>query len=1056
LRSSAEKVILDARTAAEAAAAVALDVLAVDRDAPFGTMDETARNLRLALRARARALGAGVLAAGLSQLVEEVAYEQWHRMLFARFLAENGLLRHPAGVSVTLEECTELAAEEGEPDAWGIAAKYAAAMLPGIFRNDDPAVRIRLAPEGRAALEQQLRGLPRPLFTADDGLGWIYQFWQSKKKDEVNASGSKIGGANIAPVTQLFTEDYMVRFLLENTLGAWWAARHSTSPLLKEWEYLRYRDDGTPAAGTFPGWPERAAAVTVMDPCCGSGHFLVVAFFMLLHMRMEEEGLDEAAAADAVVRDNLFGLEIDPRCTQIAVFALVLAAWKAGGHRQLPLPNIACSGIPVEGQLDDWTRLADSDTNLRFALERLHGLFRQAPDLGSLMNPSALPANERMFVADYLRVAPILDQALEREQSADPAAAVFGAIAQGVARAADFLSRSYTLVTTNVPYLGARRQSDRLRSYLEATHPDAKADLATAFVKRCRAFVAVAGSYALVTPQNWLFLGSYKELRNQLLQGQSWQHVSRLGSGAFDMISGEIVNVALLILTNAPPPASHVMTGVDASGPHGATAKAALLRAVPLQQIEQTAQLRNPDARLAVQQLGTFPHLSKWADGLKGIVTADDPRFARCFWELERLSAAWVAFQGTVEETRPFGGREYALLYEDGNGQLRRMAAGELRDRRRDRQGNQAWGRRGVVVSMMSGLPVTLYTGELFHQNATVILPKNPVILPAIWEFCKSVEFREAVRQIDQSLKVTNATLVKVPFDLDRWQRVAKEAGPLPEPYSNDPTQWLFKGTVTDSTEPLHVTVARLLGYAWPEQVADELSQFSAEDGILSLVPLPGVQQGAERLRALLATAYGAEWSAATQETLLAGAGYAGRSLDAWLREGFFEQHCRIFHNRPFLWQIWDGRPDGFSVIVNYHRLDGALLDKLTYTYLGAWIEQQRAAAGRGEAGADGRLVAALTLQEKLKRIREGEPPYDVYVRWKPLHQQPLGWEPDLDDGVRMNIRPFVEAGVLRRKFTINWNKDRGANPDGSERRNDLHYTLEEKRHARATAGVPV
>jgi hypothetical protein len=94
-------------------------------------------------------------------------------------------------------------------------------------------------------------------------------------------------------------------------------------------------------------------------------------------------------------------------------------------------------------------------------------------------------------------------------------------------------------------------------------------------------------------------------------------------------------------------------------------------------------------------------------------------------------------------------------------------------------------------------------------------------------------------------------------------------------------------------------------------------------------------------------------------------------------------------------------------------------------------------------------LVAALELQKKLVAILEGEPPYDIYVRWKPLHQQPIGWAPDLNDGVRLNIRPFVTAGVLRSRFTINWNKDRGANPDGSERVNDRHFTRAEKLAAR-------
>ena len=257
-------------------------------------MTPETRRLRNALRARARQLGNGVQADGFEPLVEEVAYEQWHRMLFARFLAENGLLMHPSGIGVTLAECAELAPEEGEPDAWSLAARYAAQMLPGIFRADDPSAQVRFTPEGRQSLEAILAGLPAALFTADDALGWVYQFWQAQRKDEVNASGNKIGAAELPAVTQLFTEDYMVRFLLENSLGAWWAARHPDSPLVKTFEYLRYRDDGTPAAGAFPGWPDRAAQVTCMDPCGGSGHFVVAEFGMLLRMRMEEEGLSRS------------------------------------------------------------------------------------------------------------------------------------------------------------------------------------------------------------------------------------------------------------------------------------------------------------------------------------------------------------------------------------------------------------------------------------------------------------------------------------------------------------------------------------------------------------------------------------------------------------------------------------------------------------------------------------------------------------------------------------------------------------------------------------------
>ena len=180
------------------------------------------------------------------------------------------------------------------------------------------------------------------------------------------------------------------------------------------------------------------------------------------------------------------------------------------------------------------------------------------------------------------------------------------------------------------------------------------------------------------------------------------------------------------------------------------------------------------------------------------------------------------------------------------------------------------------------------------------------------------------------------------------------------------------------------------------------------------------------------------------------GSGSSKKNLADWLRDDFFKQHNKLFGNRPFVWHIWDGRKDGFAALVNYHRLDRKMLEKLTYTYLGQdWVERQRADARDEVPGADARLAAALDLRGKLEAILEGEPPFDIYVRWKDVAEQPIGWDPDLNDGVRLNIRPFVEAGVLRSKVNLDWRKDRGKNPDDSERFNDLHLTVAEKNTAR-------
>ena len=425
LRRQLERAIADARDVAEAGARAALEAFAVHHREPYGHMSAQERSLRRRLRAHGRQLGdrldprSGTQS--IDRLVHECAYERWHGMLFARFLAENNLLiaSEWGDVSVSLKDCEELGKDEGL-DKWAMAAHFAHQMLPQVFRPAHPAFEVRFAREHRLKLEELIESLPADIFVATDALGWVYQFWQSKKKDEVNRSEVKIGADELPAVTQLFTEPYMVAFLLDNTLGAWWAACRLSDVELSgatgeqelrrkaaipgvPLDYLRFvrhedpneatepksagADTGVgggvtttesgesstlagsdaaavdpgqashlheakpgrwhPAAGSFDRWPERLSELRILDPCCGSGHFLVAAFSMLVPMRMELEGLSAHDTVDAVLRENLHGLELDARCVEVAAFALALAAWTypgAKGYRLLPEMNLACSG----------------------------------------------------------------------------------------------------------------------------------------------------------------------------------------------------------------------------------------------------------------------------------------------------------------------------------------------------------------------------------------------------------------------------------------------------------------------------------------------------------------------------------------------------------------------------------------------------------------------------------------------------------------------------------------------------------------------------------------
>ena len=1135
-----------ARRTADAGARAALGALGVGAAEVDPSLSTKDRALRRRLRAHGRALGDRRRGDGqeIARLAHEVAYEHWHRMLFARFLAENDLLIDPEhGVAVSLDECRVLARDRNE-DLWAMVGGFAETMLPRIFRADDPSLAVRLAPETQQALDKTLTDLPAAVFRADDSLGWTYQFWQTDRKDEVNRAGGKIGADELPAVTQLFTERYMVRFLFHNTAGAWRAAKLlATRPELREnaggetdlrqavrldgaggykFDYLRFirkpaprSDDGSgpggwrPAAGSFAEWPRRAADIKVLDPCCGSGHFLVEGLHLFVRLRMEEEALGLEEAIRAVLRDNLHGLEIDPRCAQIAAFSVALAAWKLAGRViDLPPLQIACSGVAPNATKEEWLALAGKNPlagaapradlygrrvfaareslvsgGQRHTLGALHDLFREAPTLGSLIDPRAAGAG--VFAARFASVQPLLERALSGGD-ADPEGRERAVAAAGMSRAAALLAESYTLVITNVPYLARGRQDATLRDFADSRHRKAKGDLATMFVERGFAWLGEHGAQAFVVPQNWLFLKTYGKLREDLLTRRRWRFVVRLGPGAFETIGGHVVNVALTILSADGPDEGTRLAGLDVSAPRGQTPipapeKARLLGAAEVRVLCQHDQMRNPDARLTISAVSAHPLLSRFASSYQGVSPADFPRFGRLYWE-GSAGKDFRMWQGSPQRTSFFGGRSRNLdwgrelqeLFERGGAAWR---------------GRNAAGADGIAMNQMSEMPATLFSGEVFDTNVATIIPRDQAPLAPIWCFVSSPDYRAAVRELDQTLKITNATLVDVSFDLEHWKKVAGDRYPngLPEPYSDDPTQWIFHGhpcgsvvwdaeakrTAEGPTRAnetvLHVAVARLLGYRWPAErdpemrLADEaraqvrrcapLTPFADDDGIVCLPAVRGEAPAADRLRSLLTAAYGdiqeESWSGEIEQRLL-GASSAGptpaATLDDWLRNHFFAEHCRLFHHRPFVWHIWDGLPRGFSALVNYHRLAGPdgegrrTLESLTYSYLGDWIERQQAGQRTGTAGADARLVTALELKAQLEAILAGEPPLDLFIRWKPLAEQPIGWDPDLNDGVRLNIRTFLRAelrkggrkgaGILRVRPNIKWGKDRGKEPE--------------------------
>jgi hypothetical protein len=416
----------------------------------------------------------------------------------------------------------------------------------------------------------------------------------------------------------------------------------------------------------------------------------------------------------------------------------------------------------------------------------------------------------------------------------------------------------------------------------------------------------------------------------------------------------------------------------------------------------------------------------------------------RYFWELEKIEPEWELFQRAPDGGDQPSGCSEVVKWEGGRGPLATDPGARI-------QGLDAHGKPGVLVGRMGRIAAGPYLGGFFDKSCVVLVPKRADMVEPILAYATSGEYEEQIRAIDTKIGAATSVMVEVPFDREVW--TAKAHRPTAE--CADPIQWLFQGQPSRAKQPLQVAVARLLGYRWPNQQADELDDLVEGGGLMALPAVAGEVGAADRLRQLLERAYGDEFSSGLLDRLLAGTGAGPKTLLEWLREKFFEQHVQLFQRRPFIWHVWDGRRDGFSALVNYHMLDRALLEKLTYAVLGAWIEMQQSQVTAGVAGADLRLAASRQLQQKLKLILMGESPYDVYVRWKSVAEQPVGWAPDVNDGVRVNIRPFVEADVLRLSANrmrgwIKWGTDRGRSLDGRERDNDVHLTLKDKRDAGA------
>lgn len=370
--------------------------------------------------------------------------------------------------------------------------------------------------------------------------GWLYQFYISEKKDEVFSGlkkNQKITPTNIPAATQLFTPHWIVRYLVENSLGRLWLLNRPASRLRERMEY--YIAPETPEAD-FPRIT-RPEEIKICDPACGSGHMLTYAFD-LLRVIYEEEGYDAAEIPGLILMHNLFGIEIDDRAGALAAFALTMKA--RGAQRRFfrwgVAPNICVlENVVFESrEVTEYAQAVGADLftkNLREMLTQ----FTEANNFGSLIRPAVTD------VAEVRRV--IATNEFERNLFLRH---VHGRV-QTLLRMADYLSARYHIVLANPPYMGGKGMNPRLKRWLADNYPSAKSDLMTCFMERCYSMTLRAGFWSMINLPSWMFLGSYDGVRDHIVSRQSIRSLLHLGRGLFGPDFG---TVAFVIQATPPAP----------------------------------------------------------------------------------------------------------------------------------------------------------------------------------------------------------------------------------------------------------------------------------------------------------------------------------------------------------------------------------------------------------------------------------------------------------------------------------------------------------------------
>ena len=384
-------------------------------------------------------------------------------------------------------------------------------------------------------------------------IGWLYQYYNTEPKNKAFAKKTKITKEEVPAVTQLFTPDWIVRYMVENSLGRMWVEGHPDEELKSKWKYylneaeqeefVQHELDKIKAEyATLK--PED---IKLIDPCMGSGHILVYAFDVFMQI-YENAGWSQRDAAQSIIQNNIYGLDIDDRAAQLSYFAVLMKA-RQYDRRILTRgiePNVYAvqesNGIN-RGQLKYFgTGLTDTEKNVAVTqMEGLLNTLNDAKEYGSLLNVEDYDWELlEKFVENTDTESQISFDTYGLDETAEQL--------KRLIRIGKVMAQKYEIVATNPPYAGTSNLSAKMNNFVKKNYPDSKADLFAVFIERCGEILKKNGYQAMITQHSWMFLTSYEKLRMKLQQ-KTIINMAHLGARAFEEIAGEVVQTSSFVLS---------------------------------------------------------------------------------------------------------------------------------------------------------------------------------------------------------------------------------------------------------------------------------------------------------------------------------------------------------------------------------------------------------------------------------------------------------------------------------------------------------------------------